>query len=204
MDLAGVLRKRLLAPRVGHRLEHGDQRGGGGEHDLLAGCVLEQPGVGVERLGEQRLARQEHDDELGCGTELSPVRLGSQRVDVLAHLLGVTDQPGSALTGVGGVRRRQEGIEGDLCIDHEVLAAGKLNDDVRPEDSLVGDSGDLLFEGAMVAQAGHLEAAPQLHLSPVPADLRAPQRFGEGASLSPHLLAAQMHGIDLRLQLRLP
>ena len=85
-DVPGALGDLLLAPPVRHRAEERDQRRRSGQDHLLVDALLDQRRVLLERCAEERLARQEHDHEVGRVLELAPVALGAQLADVVAHL----------------------------------------------------------------------------------------------------------------------
>ena len=76
----------LLAPAGRDRPQHRDQGGRAREDDARARMLLQQARVLLERSPEEALARQEHDDEVGSGVELLPVRLRLQRRHVVADV----------------------------------------------------------------------------------------------------------------------
>ena len=84
-----VLGEHVLLPGERHRLQNRPQVDGRGERDVLAERVVEQARVVLERRGEQRLARDECDREVGARVEPRPVGLRRERVDVALDLLGV-------------------------------------------------------------------------------------------------------------------
>src|SRR3954466_11028664 len=89
----------------------------------------------LECGGEERLAGQEQYDEFrrGAGSELFPVRLACECVDVATQVRGVRAEETRAFPSVC----RSAGVEicakWRLCIDDHGAIAGKPNDEVGPE-----------------------------------------------------------------------
>ena len=86
-DLAGrCSARRVLLPGVGDGAQQREQRGGRREHHALWQRVLHAArGPCVQRLCQERLARDEQHDELRRGRHQRPVRLGGQLLDVGAQ-----------------------------------------------------------------------------------------------------------------------
>ena len=120
------------------------------------------------------------------------------------HLAGVLAQRLAPGRGIGRMGRGEERVERHLGVDHDLLAAGQRHHDVGPEHAVVGLLGHLLLERASRGQAGDLQAPAQLQLAPVPAHLGPAQRLGQGSRLAAQLLAAEVHRLDLLLELGLP
>ena len=93
---------------------------GRGQQHVVRHGVLEQRGVVLERGGQQRVAGDEGDDELGRVVELLPVGLLRQRVDVGPQLPGVDDEVGAPVGVVGGVVGVEERLERHLGVDHHL------------------------------------------------------------------------------------
>ena len=100
------------------------------DHDVGGEGVLQQTRVRLERRGEEHLARDEHDHELRRGVERAPVGLRGERVDVRAQLPGVGEGPLAAPGVVGRLERLQVGLARHLGVDHHLLAAREVHDEV--------------------------------------------------------------------------
>ena len=153
----------------------------------------------LQRGAEERLARQEHDDELGRGVELAPVRLARQLRHVLAHLARMFDEPrGAGL--VVSLNRLEIRHERRLCIHDDLLVAWQLHDQVGPEAPVAGRRGLLLEEVAVIDHPRELDDALQLQLAPVAAHVRLPQRLHEIAGLAVERGEARAERADLLVE----
>jgi hypothetical protein len=176
MHLTRVLRDRLLMPARGDRAQEGDQRRRRGGNHLRLPRVLVQPWIVVVRDAEERLVRQEHDDEVRRGRELAPVRLRRQLADVVAYLSRVAREQAGAVVPV--VRRVgvEVRVRRHLRVDHDLLAAGQLDDEVGPEQRPFAVAHrDLRDEVAVLDHARQLYDPTQLHLAPAAALMRGAQ-----------------------------
>ena len=106
-------------------------------------------------------------------------------------------RPGRLVPGLG---RLQEAGERDLRVDHDVLAAGQVDDQVGAEQAVHGAAGRLLGEVAVLQHAGGLDHPAQLQLAPAPADLRRAQGGDELRGLRTQLLGGLAHRRDLLQQ----
>src|SRR6185312_4931811 len=104
-DLEGRLLDLRLAPAVVRGVKEREQRRRSGDQDALAGAVLEQPRVAVERRDVAGLVRDEADDELRRALELGVVGLGRELVEVRAQLGGVAVEMRLALLVALGLER---------------------------------------------------------------------------------------------------
>jgi hypothetical protein len=137
----------------------------------------------LEGGAEERLAGQEHDDELGRVVELAPVRLARELRHVVAHLPRVVREPGRT-DGIVALERFEVGDEGRLRVDHDALAAGQPDTEVGADASCFGGCGVLLEKVAMLEHPGELDDTAQLDLAPVAANVRLAQRAHEVACLA--------------------
>ena len=85
-------------------------------------------GVGLQRRAQQRLARHEHDDDVGRRLEVRPVGLVAEPDDMVLHLARVIAQLLLALRVVVALERVEERRQRDLGVDDDVLAAGQPDD----------------------------------------------------------------------------
>ena len=200
LDLAGVAGQRLLPPGVADRTQQRDQRRRRGDDHVPLERVLEQAGLLLQRRVEEHVRRDEADDELRARVEPLPVRLGRQLVDVRTQVPGVRREPGRPGRLVPGLGRLQEAGERDLRVDHHVLAAGQVHDEVGAEQAVHGAAGRLLGEVAVLQHAGGFHHPAQLQLAPAPADLRRAQGGDELRGLRTQLLGGLAHGGDLLQQ----
>src|SRR4051794_40314700 len=83
LNLFGVARKLLLLPAVGDGFQERQQRHWRRRNHAKACRLLEKVSVLFERRREQRLERQEHDDEFGRRLELLPIFLGAEVPNVI-------------------------------------------------------------------------------------------------------------------------
>jgi hypothetical protein len=90
---------------------------------------------------------------------------------------------------VGGERR--------LGIDHDVLAAGQLDDQVGTQAAVLGVGAFLLEEIAVVEHAGHFDHPLQLQLAPATTRLRRAQGFHQIAGLAAQQVLCRGQRADL-------
>ena len=149
-----------------------------------------EAGVGGERCGEHRIARDEADDHLGRGIEGRPVVLRGQRGDVPSHHCGVLgEQPGPLVVGEVLGLRREERRHRRLGVDDENLGAGKPDDDIGAYPAVVLAHGaHLLVEVTAGQHPGALEHPAQLHLAPGAAHAGGAQRPGQRSGLGAELV----------------
>ena len=114
--------------------------------------------------GQQRVAGDEGDDELGRVVELLPVTLLRQRVDVRPKLPSVDDHVGAPVGVGGGVVGVEERLERHLGVDHHPTRPRQRDHHVGPEPSVGAGRGHLLLEVAVLDHPRHLDHSPQLHL----------------------------------------
>lgn len=198
VDGGGVPGERLLPPGVRNRAQQSDEGGGRREDHVAAEGVLEQLGVRAERGIEKRVARNEQHDELGGRIERLPVGLRRQLVDVGTQLSGMPGQvPGAfgLVFGFGGV---EVGSEGHLRVDHDLLAAGEIHQQVGPDSVLP----DLRVEIAVLDHAGQFDHPLELDLTPPPADLGCPEGGHELLGAGRQQLRCPVHAFDLLTQAR--
>ena len=148
------------------------------EH-LLSDPVLDQGQVVLERGAEERLAGEEHHDHLRRIPELIPVGLAGEPVHVIAHLTRVALQPCDPRFLVGGRLRLEERLERHLGVHDDLLAPGKVDDQVGPKPSVLGEQPGLLLEIAALQHARHLDDAPKLQLTPSSANSGSAQRVSQ-------------------------
>ena len=89
------------------------------------------------------------------------------------------------VVALGGV---EEGRERHLGVDDDLLAAGEVDDEVRPGDAVDGGRRHLGVEVAVLEHAGDLDDSTQLHLAPGAARLRGRQSADERVGLGLQLL----------------
>src|SRR5680860_570319 len=78
VDVAGLVREGHLRPGVGNGAQQRDQGGRCGQDHLAFGGVLQQRRLGLQRSGEEGLARHEEDHELRCGRQGPPIGLAGE------------------------------------------------------------------------------------------------------------------------------
>ena len=100
------------------------------------------------------------------------------------------------------IERPQVGVERRLRVDDDMLAAGQVDDDVRPQAALFAVDGLLLGEVTVLHHAGELDHAPQLQLAPAAADARALERIDQPLRLAAQLPADGIERRDALKQLR--
>ncbi len=123
---------------------------------------------------------------------------------MLAQLPGVPGEVPVAVLVVAGGRRVEERVQGHLGVDHDVLAAGQVHDQVRSQGAAVAGRRDLLVEVAARDQTGELHRPAQVQLPPAPAHLRPAQRGRERGRLPAQRLGGVPHLLDVLAQLALP
>ena len=155
--------------------------------------ILREPPVVLVRDAEQRLVGHEHHDEVGCGSELTPVRLRGELHGVVAYLTRVRRQARRPLGLVGRLEGLEVRGERDLCVDDQLLAARDPDDEVRPQEIALSVAGRRLRdEVAVLEHSGELDDVPKLSLAPPTADGRRAERVREIArplAEQGHLLA---------------
>ena len=181
----GGLGHALLLPAVGDRVEHRQQRRRRGDQHAPGHRVLDQLRVGLQRGAVQVLAGQEHHHQVGRGVELGPVGLVGERLDVLAQQPGVIAQVAQALLLVARLVGVEHALQRCLGVDHDVLAAGHVDDQVGPQHRPVVAQRGLLDEVAVAHHPGELDHVAQLHLAPLAAGVGLAQRGDERAGLGP-------------------
>ncbi len=163
-------------------------------HDARFGACLEQRRILVERGAEEPLVAEEHDHELGRRLELLPVALLPELRHVLADEARMPHEvhaPHVVVLGLDGV---EVGLERRLRVDDEVLAAGKLHDEVGSQQSaLVVALARLLDEVAVGEHPCELDDALELHLAPAAAHVRCAERRDETARLLAEALLSVRH-----------
>ena len=110
-------------------------------------------------------------------------------------------QPGRPGRLVAGLHRLEVADERDLGVDHHLLAAGELHDQVGAQRAVVAADAGLLDEVAMREHAGGLDHATQLQLAPPAAHLRCPQGAHQRLGLQPQTVRGLTHGPHLLAQL---
>ncbi len=134
------------------------------------------------------LAGEEQHDEVRRRLHAVPVRLVGKLLDVAPQ------QPRMGLHGLGAglLVGRLVGVEDPLQwglrVDDDVLAAGQVDDHVRPQRLLVAGEARLLVEIAVPDHAGQLDDLAELHLTPLTARIGLAQRGDQRAGLGPQLL----------------
>ena len=63
-DLRGVLGQAELLPAAGDGPQHSNQRGRGSDGNAPGHCVVNQPGIGVQRRRQELVAWNEHHHEV--------------------------------------------------------------------------------------------------------------------------------------------
>ena len=89
---------------------------------------------------------------------------------MVAHLPRVDLQRPDPPGFVPRLLRVEERLERRLGVDDDVLAAGEVHDQIRPEPAVVANERRLLVEIAPLEHARDLDHAPELHLSPSATD----------------------------------
>ena len=165
---------------------------------LAAERVLEQPGVPLQRRGQEGLARDEQDHELRRRAQRRPVGLARQPVHVFPNVPGVRVHPRRAhVVGVVGLGGFQVRGERDLGVDHDVLAAGQPHHHVGAQRAVRRGHGDLLVEVAAGAHPGQFDHPAQLQLAPAAPGLRPAQRGDQRLGLGAKLFRALPRDGDL-------
>src|SRR5690242_4720513 len=196
----GVGRDLLLAPAVPDGVQQRDQGRGRRDDDTAIHAVLDERRIRLGRGADERLARDEHDHELGCGRELLPVRLGRERAHVIAHLAGVTHHRAAPLVlGRGGGRLQVRG-ERYLRVDDDGAPARQIDHHVGPQTAALRLDGHLLDVVAVLRHPRQLDDAVQGHLTPPAAHLGRAQRVDEIAGLSLQTLAQTRQPLHLGLE----
>ena len=93
--------------------------------------MFDEARILLEGGAEKCLAGEEHDYELRRGLELFPIILAAKRLHVIADLPGVIGEAGASRFFIGRFEGVEEGLQRRLGIDHHVLAAGQLHDEIR-------------------------------------------------------------------------
>ena len=159
--------------------------------------------VVLQRGREQRLARHEHDDDVGRRLEVRPVALVAEPVDVVLHLPRVVPQLRVARRVVFAVHRVEVRGQRHLGVDDDVLAARELDDGVGRQAAFLGADGLLDLEVHAFEEARALEDPAQLDLAPLAADVRGAQRARELAGFGVQDLLCLRQRAQLFGELRL-
>ena len=173
---------------------------GRGDQHLLLDALLDQRGVGLERRVVEVLAGQEQDHEVGRLRELRPVAACRQLAHVVAQQPRVLGQVPVAVDVTGGVVGVQEGLQRRLGVDHHLLAAGHVHDQVGAQGAIVVAHRHLLGEVAVADHAGHLDHVSQLHLPPAATRLGLAQGRHQRSGLAAQTLLRLDHRAQLLLQ----
>ena len=104
-------------------------------------------------------------------------------------MLGQQPLPG---VFVGRLERPEIGVERHFRVDDDVLAAGKLHDDVGADAAVLRRNRLLLAEVAVLHHAGELDHTLQLQLAPPAADARPFERIDETRGLQLQVLPQQI------------
>ena len=91
-------------------------------------------------------------------------------------------------------------MERRLSVDHYVLAARQVDEQVWPQRGFRAREGRLLAEVAVAKHAGELDDVSQLHLAPLPARVRLAQRSDQRTCLAAQPLARLVQVAQLRLE----
>ena len=150
-----------------------------------------------ERRAEEALPGQKHRHELRGGLALIPIGLGTQAAHVVPNLARMFSQKNAARVLILRLERVEVRIERRLGVDHHVLSAGQLHDEVGAQARLFSRKRLLLQEIAMRHHAGHLHHAPQLHLSPAPSHVGRAQGLHEIPRLRLKFFLRGHEGFDL-------
>jgi len=172
--LAGALCDRLLLPAVVDGAQKPDKVRRGRGNDVVRNGELDQRSVLLERGAQERLVREEHDDELGSRGQLPPVRLLAEPLDVLPHVPCVVDEPRLPFVVRRVLSYRVEvRDERHLRVDDDLLLAREPDDDIGAQHVSVRVRGRaLLVEVAMLDHPRHLDDPLQLDLTPPAAYMR--------------------------------
>ena len=133
---------------------------------------------------KKRLARQEHDHELGRVVELAPVRLAAEAGQVVAHLPRVVGERAQALGLVLRFDRVEIRGQRGLGVHDDALVAGEADHEIGPHAHIVHREGFLLDEVGVLDHPGELDDLAELDLTPVPADVRLTQRLHQAAGFA--------------------
>ncbi len=159
----------LAPPDLGDQLERDHQGGGAGEHDIGAGEVVEQPGVGLQGGLVGRFERDAHDDEVQRAVPQQVVVAAVvQFLDMPPHGLHMFPDGGGTAGLVLGSGTPGIGRQGHLRIEDDRLAAGQGQHEVGFLQCPVRRAhGDLCLVLAAALQAGGLEDPFHDQLAPV-------------------------------------
>ena len=201
LNLLGMLRKPLLAPREADRAQQGEQGGRGCRHDVSGERVVEEVWSGIERGLEEGLRWQEHHDELAV--------LGHEAL-ILAALepIDMPDDVGRVLLHerirrglIGAALGLEEGVERDLRIDNDAPVGSQVDDHVGTNLAGLALMGHLLGEVDAVEHAGRLDKSPQLHLAPAAPRPRSAEHRAQPRGLATDIVGRPGEGGDMVGQL---
>ncbi len=196
-DALRIFRQLRLLPSIKSGAEECDESGGRSDDDLLLDAMLNEAGILLQRGAEEDFSGQEHDDEFGRRSELVPVALGAELVDVIANLAGVGGHARAAGIFVGCLNGVEIGGERRLGVDDDGLAAGEPNNEIGTQAAVCGVDPGLLQEVSVVDHAGHLDDAAKLELSPAATDVGSTKGLDELAGFRLELLLRADDGLEL-------
>jgi hypothetical protein len=158
---------------------------------------LNSSSAALKRDAEKRLARYEHDDEVGGRLKMLPVGLVAETDDMVADLARVILQLAVADPFVLGFHRVEIRRRGHLGIDDNVLSAGQANDQVGCEANAVSSRRFLDVEVAVLEHARRFDDTAQLQLAPLSADIGRSERLHEPSGLHLQRLLCALHRAQL-------
>ena len=182
-----------------HRLQQRNQRGGGGDENLVAHALLDEVWAFLQGRVVDAFTRQKHHHELGRAWQFVPVALGRQLQHMRAHLVSMPAQMLAPLGLVAGsIHGGQVGLKRHLGIHHHLMTIGQVHDQVGPQPAVV--QGFLLHEIAVFDHAGQFDHALELDFAPAAAHRRGTQRAHQVPRLLRQLVLRARQSGDQRVQ----
>ena len=206
VDLPGVVGQRLLGPGVGDRAQQRDQRASA--WPARPACRRRTPAgparPPAQRRGTTRPARRAPRTP---GSSGSPASRTSRPASRRAGAAGGRAAPGGrACSSVVGRRcASRNASSGTLASTTTCLPPARLHHQVGAQPAVVAAwRCTCSVEVAAVDQAGELDDAAQVQLTPAAADLRLAQRGGQRGGLAAQHVGGVPDVVDLLLELALP
>jgi hypothetical protein len=169
--------KALLAPHAGHDLGQREHVDGGRDDDAVAEGGLDQIRRALGGGGQEMLAGDEHDHEIGRKVELPPIAFAAEIIGIGLHRQRVLQQVPRADRLVLLVERLFEGDQRAFDVDHDAAVARQLDDAIGAQLPLAVRHGRLKVEIDILGQPRRLEDGAQLLLAPAAARLGAGAQY---------------------------
>ena len=185
-----------LAPMAGQRAGERQEGGRAADDDAIARGALPQLHIRFQRGGDEIVAGDIHDDEVGRLGELLPIGLAAERVGMGAHGAGMVGEiafAGRAIDLIDGV---QIGFERAFDVDHQLLVAGQADDEVGAQAAILHRHRHFLLEVDEGGEAGGFDEVLELLFAPAPPGLgRGAERIDQLGRFLAHLaLPCMDHG----------